>query len=87
MWGGVWSVLARVGWCLGRFGWCCGRWLRRWVVTHLAGVLQVGNLDTPVDEEMVWELLTQAAPVQSVHLPRDRITNAHQARLHCSTMV
>ena len=42
--------------------------------------VQVGNLDTPVDEEMVWELLTQAAPVQSVHLPRDRITNAHQAR-------
>lgn len=40
--------------------------------------IYVGNLDTPVDEEMVWELLTQAAPVQSVHLPRDRITNAHQ---------
>jgi len=38
----------------------------------------VGNLDTKVDDELLWELMIQAGPVQSLSLPRDKITGAHQ---------
>jgi splicing factor 3B subunit 4 len=38
----------------------------------------VGNLDAQVTEELLWELFTQAGPVASVYLPKDRVTGAHQ---------
>ncbi len=34
----------------------------------------VGNLDPKVDDELLWELMIQAGPVHSLHLPRDKIT-------------
>ena len=37
----------------------------------------VGNLDTQVNEELVWELFVQAGPVVSVFIPRDKITGNH----------
>lgn len=39
--------------------------------------LYIGNLDTRVNEELIWELFIQCAEVISIHLPRDKITNAH----------
>eukprot|EP00398_MALV-I-01_sp_L67-1_P000795 gene795-746_t len=38
----------------------------------------VGNLDPKVDDELLWELMVQAGPVQSLSLPRDKITGTHQ---------
>ena len=38
----------------------------------------VGNLDAKVDEEILWELFVQCGPIATVHLPRDRVTSAHQ---------
>ncbi|CAA2967429.1 splicing factor 3B subunit 4 [Olea europaea subsp. europaea] len=38
----------------------------------------VGNLDTRVSEELLWELFVQAGPVVNVYVPKDRVTNAHQ---------
>ena len=40
--------------------------------------LYVGNLDTKVDEEILWELFIQCGPLTSVSLPRDRVTSCHQ---------
>jgi splicing factor 3B subunit 4 len=40
--------------------------------------LYVGNLDTKVDEEVLWELFIQCGPLTSVSLPRDRVTSCHQ---------
>ena len=40
--------------------------------------IYVGNVDTKIDEELLWELFVQAGPLQSVHLPKDKITNVHQ---------
>merc|ERR1719182_133114 len=40
--------------------------------------IYVGNIDLKIDEEVLWELMVQAGPVQNVHLPRDKITNTHQ---------
>eukprot|EP00953_Heterococcus_sp_UTEX-ZZ885_P001984 1588-Heterococcus_DN1.PRE.1 len=37
-----------------------------------------GNLDEGATEELVWELMLQAGPVINVHMPRDKITSAHQ---------
>ncbi|EFJ30968.1 hypothetical protein SELMODRAFT_88913, partial [Selaginella moellendorffii] len=37
----------------------------------------VGNLDPQVTEDILWELFTQVAHVQSVYIPRDKITTAH----------
>ncbi|EFJ04697.1 hypothetical protein SELMODRAFT_3379, partial [Selaginella moellendorffii] len=37
----------------------------------------VGNLDPQVTEDILWELFTQVARVQSVYIPRDKITTAH----------
>ncbi len=34
----------------------------------------VGNLDPKVDDELLWELMIQAGPLQSLSLPRDKIT-------------
>lgn len=38
----------------------------------------VGNLDAQVDESLLYELMIQAAPVVSVHIPKDRISQQHQ---------
>ncbi|KAI8068577.1 hypothetical protein BC940DRAFT_298526 [Gongronella butleri] len=38
----------------------------------------IGNLDTRATESLVWELMLQAGPVVNVHLPKDRVTQAHQ---------
>lgn len=37
-----------------------------------------GNLDEKVSEPLLWELFLQAGPVVNVHMPKDRITQAHQ---------
>ncbi|GMF18058.1 unnamed protein product [Phytophthora lilii] len=38
----------------------------------------VGNLDDRVSEELLWELMLQAGSVCNVHMPRDKVTGAHQ---------
>lgn len=38
----------------------------------------VGNVDENASESLVWELFTQAGPVVSVYMPKDRVTGAHQ---------
>ena len=38
----------------------------------------IGNLDDKVGESILWELMVQAGPVLSVHIPKDRVTNSHQ---------
>uniref|UniRef100_A0A061QW75 Splicing factor 3B subunit 4 n=1 Tax=Tetraselmis sp. GSL018 TaxID=582737 RepID=A0A061QW75_9CHLO len=38
----------------------------------------VGNLDSQMSEELVWELFVQVGPVVNVYLPKDRVTNQHQ---------
>jgi splicing factor 3B subunit 4 len=37
----------------------------------------VGELETQVDEELLWELFLQVGPVVYVHIPKDRVTNQH----------
>lgn len=39
----------------------------------------VGNLEAEVDEEILWELCTQAGPVASMTMPRDNITREHSS--------
>ncbi|KAJ1732159.1 phosphatidylinositol-3-phosphatase ymr1 [Coemansia biformis] len=38
----------------------------------------VGNLDERVSDELLWELMVQAGPVVSVHVPKDRVTQMNQ---------
>ncbi|KAL4221830.1 Splicing factor 3B subunit 4 [Mactra antiquata] len=38
----------------------------------------VGGLDEKVSEAILWELFLQAGPVVNVHMPKDRVTQAHQ---------
>ena len=40
--------------------------------------LYVANLDAKVDEEILWELFIQCAPLASVNMPRERISSTHQ---------
>ena len=40
--------------------------------------LWCGQLDEKVDEELLWELMLQAGPVASIHMPKDKVTTAHQ---------
>lgn len=40
--------------------------------------MYVGNLDPKIDEEILWELMVQCGPIQTVSMPRDKITNTHQ---------
>eukprot|EP01012_Entosiphon_sulcatum_P049840 TRINITY_DN68558_c0_g1_i1.p1 TRINITY_DN68558_c0_g1~~TRINITY_DN68558_c0_g1_i1.p1 ORF type:complete len:335 (+),score=47.55 TRINITY_DN68558_c0_g1_i1:27-1007(+) len=40
--------------------------------------IYVGNLDTLVTEELLWEMFREAGPVVSVYLPKDRVTGVHQ---------
>ena len=37
----------------------------------------VGNLDPQVDDDLLVELFTQAGKVVSVHMPKDKLTGAH----------
>lgn len=37
----------------------------------------VGNLDERVNEELMWELMLQAGPVVSVHMPKDKVNGKH----------
>jgi splicing factor 3B subunit 4 len=39
----------------------------------------VGDLDTRVDEEILWELMIQAGPVVNVHIPRDKLSKEHSS--------
>ncbi|KIJ43972.1 hypothetical protein M422DRAFT_47495 [Sphaerobolus stellatus SS14] len=43
----------------------------------------LGNLDERVTDALVWELMLQAGPVVNVHLPKDRISMAHQGYGFC----
>ena len=57
-------------------------------LSHLAGgplfernqeaTIYVGNIDTKVNEDIVWEVFLQCGPIVNVHIPRDKITNEHQ---------
>lgn len=38
----------------------------------------IGNLDERVSDSLVWELMLQAGRIVNVHLPKDRVTQAHQ---------
>ena len=40
--------------------------------------IYVGGLDDKVSEATLWELFLQGGPVVNVHMPKDRITQAHQ---------
>ena len=40
--------------------------------------IYVGNIDSKVNEETLWELFLQCGPVMNVHIPRDKITGDHQ---------
>ncbi|KAL8271288.1 hypothetical protein Esti_004803 [Eimeria stiedai] len=40
--------------------------------------LYVGNIDNQVDEDLLWELFTQAGVVRLVNVPKDKVTGAHQ---------
>jgi len=48
---------------------------------HLArnqeATVWVGGLDTEVNEQLLWELMLQAGPLVTVHIPRDKITGEH----------
>ena len=37
----------------------------------------IGSVDVKVTEELLWELATQVGPVQSVYLPKDRVSGAN----------
>ena len=37
----------------------------------------VGDLDSQVSEALLWELCLQAGPVINVHIPKDKLTQAH----------
>lgn len=39
--------------------------------------LYVGELPSKVDEALLWELMLQAGPVNSVYIPRDKLTKEH----------
>ena len=37
----------------------------------------VGDLDSQVDEALLWELCVQCGPVVNVHIPKDKLTQQH----------
>ncbi|KAI0757588.1 hypothetical protein C8Q80DRAFT_108134 [Daedaleopsis nitida] len=43
----------------------------------------LGNLDERCSDGLIWELMLQAGPVVNVHLPKDRISMAHQGYGFC----
>ena len=38
-----------------------------------------GNLDLKVTEELLWELMLQVGPIESVYIPTDKVTATHQS--------
>jgi splicing factor 3B subunit 4 len=38
----------------------------------------IGNMDSRVTDEILWELFIQCGPVVNVHVPKDKITGEHQ---------
>lgn len=44
--------------------------------------LYIGNLDSQVDDDLLWELFVQCGPVRTVSVPRDKLTGNHQGGLH-----
>ena len=38
----------------------------------------MGELDDRVDDATLWELMLQVGPVVDVHIPKDKVTMAHQ---------
>lgn len=40
--------------------------------------IYVGNLDEQISEEILYELFIQVAPVKTLNIPRDRVTQTHQ---------
>ncbi|EPR62116.1 RNA recognition motif-containing protein [Toxoplasma gondii GT1] len=40
--------------------------------------LYIGNLDSQVDDDLLWELFVQCGPVRTVSVPRDKLTGNHQ---------
>ena len=40
--------------------------------------MYIGNLDERVTDALVWELMLQSGRIVNVHLPKDRVTQAHQ---------
>jgi splicing factor 3B subunit 4 len=45
--------------------------------------VHVGNLDSRVSDEQLWELFNSCGPVSSVYIPRDRITSQHKGFGFC----
>ncbi|KAL9965683.1 hypothetical protein ACROYT_G029521 [Oculina patagonica] len=41
--------------------------------------LFIGNLDTRVTEEILWELFLQAGPLEAVHIPKDKETGRQKS--------
>ena len=39
--------------------------------------LYIGNLDTRVSDEILWELFIQCGPLTNVHIPIDKIKQEH----------
>ena len=37
-----------------------------------------GNLDSKVNEELLWEIFLQCGPVVNIYIPRDKVTGDHQ---------
>ena len=46
--------------------------------------LWCGNLDDRVDEELLWELMLQAGPVVSLHMPKDKVRLKPGALSRCN---
>jgi splicing factor 3B subunit 4 len=38
----------------------------------------IGNMDSRVNDEILWELFIQCGPVINIHIPKDKITGEHQ---------
>jgi splicing factor 3B subunit 4 len=45
---------------------------------NAASTVYVGNLEEEVTEDLLWELMLQSGPIESVFFPRDKVTLAHQ---------
>ena len=45
---------------------------------HQEATLYVANLDSKVDDEILWELFTQCGPLASINMPRERVSQQHQ---------
>ena len=46
----------------------------------------VGNLDPSVTEDLLVELFTQIGRVNSVHMPKDKLTGLHSGKKFCVSL-